>query len=187
MSIKQLQLRGISRTPSEEVWVDIPGYNGKYSVSDMGRVRSNIAFNGRGKILDAPLRKKNGYRRVSIYDNNNDRKTVNVHRLVVLSFIGEIPDGMQINHINGVKTDNRAENLEIVTPSENMKHAFRLGLEKPTDNGLKKHIKVIYQGKEVRAFSSIRELCREMALDRRNVHRTISGEWKQYKGYTFSL
>lgn len=51
------------------------------------------------------------------------------HRLVYLHFKGKIPPGMTINHLNGIKTDNRPENLEIATHSENMKHAFRVGLK----------------------------------------------------------
>jgi transcriptional regulator CtsR len=51
-----------------------------------------------------------------------------VHRIIWESVYGPIPEGMQINHINGVKDDNRIANLELVTPSENTKHAYRLGL-----------------------------------------------------------
>ena len=51
-----------------------------------------------------------------------------VHRIIWESVNGQIPDGLQINHKNGVRTDNRIENLELVTPSENTKHAYRLGL-----------------------------------------------------------
>ena len=51
-----------------------------------------------------------------------------VHRIVVESFVGKIPNGMEVNHINGIKTDNRLVNLEIVTRSENLKHAYKLGL-----------------------------------------------------------
>jgi hypothetical protein len=52
------------------------------------------------------------------------------HRMIWESVHGPIPDGMQINHINGVKTDNRLANLELATPSENLLHAYRLGLRR---------------------------------------------------------
>lgn len=52
------------------------------------------------------------------------------HRMIWESVHGPIPQGMQINHINGIKTDNRIVNLELVTPSENTKHAYRLGLRR---------------------------------------------------------
>lgn len=58
-------------------------------------------------------------------------RTVLVHRLVWRVFFGPIPDGMQINHKNGVKNDNRPANLELVTPSGNATHAFATGLRSP--------------------------------------------------------
>ena len=68
-----------------------------------------------------------GYRRVGAWVNG---KCVNcqAHRVVWEAVNGEIPDGLFINHINGVKTDNRIKNLELVTMSENNRHAYRTGL-----------------------------------------------------------
>lgn len=51
-----------------------------------------------------------------------------VHRIVIAAFIGPAPDGLVVNHKNGVKTDNRVSNLEYVTPEENAWHAWRIGL-----------------------------------------------------------
>lgn len=184
--IKQIQLRGISRTPSDkEEWCDIPGFGGKYSVSSTGRVYSKIAYNGRGKIMQQHLR--NGYLALNLYDENNIRNTHSVHRLVVEAFIGSIPYKMQVNHINGNKRDNRLENLEIVSASENSLHAFRIGLSKPNDNGMQKRVSVIKNGVVISTYPSIREMCRQMNLDRRSVMRTLNGTWKQYRGYTFSV
>lgn len=53
-----------------------------------------------------------------------------VHRVVVETFVGEIPSDMNVDHLNGVKNDNRLENLEVVTRSENQKRAYKLGLVK---------------------------------------------------------
>jgi hypothetical protein len=69
-----------------------------------------------------------GYRAVEL-QTGQIKKRFTVHRLVMLSFIGPRPYRMQINHINGIKTDNRVINLEYVTASENQKHSFRLGLQ----------------------------------------------------------
>jgi hypothetical protein len=56
------------------------------------------------------------------------QRTLKVHKMVAAAFIGPRPDGFHINHKNGIKTDNRVENLEYVTPLENTQHAVRCGL-----------------------------------------------------------
>ena|SRR6185312_1235662 len=78
-----------------------------------------------GKVLGSLG--KEGYLQFLIYGESCTRL---VHRFIWESVNGQIPSGMQINHINGVKTDNRIENLELVTPKGNMRHAFRTGLVK---------------------------------------------------------
>ena len=65
----------------------------------------------------------NGYLGIGMYNGFSKHVNVLVHRIIYLYIVGDIPEHMQINHKNGVKTDNRIDNLEIVTPSENMRHA----------------------------------------------------------------
>jgi hypothetical protein len=104
-----------------EIWKDIPGYNG-YKVSSYGRVMGK-----RGNILSTSYDKK-GYEYVKI---SPIRKVV--HRLVAISFINNPYNKEQVNHLNGVKNDNRVQNLEWATQSENMQHAYRNGLNKHTN------------------------------------------------------
>lgn len=97
-----------------EIWKDIPGYEGLYQVSDWGRVKSlNYGRTGKERIMKPILKKE--YYNVSL----PKRKYYRIHRLVVTTFIGPIPPGMVVNHINEDKLDNRLSNLEIVTPAEN--------------------------------------------------------------------
>lgn len=86
-----------------------------------------------------------GYLKVGLY-NKNGRKFFNLHRLIAENFIDNKLNKPQVNHINGIKTDNRIENLEWVTVSENTKHAWDNGLCKISHIGT---IKRKYNGHKV--------------------------------------
>ncbi len=118
---------------SKEVWKDIKGYEGLYQVSNIGRVKSlpkEWVFGNGGICKHYGLILKDadscGYRHVSLCKNGKV-KTHNIHRLILLSFLGE--SDLQVNHINGDKSDNRLENLEYCTPSENAQHSYDTGLQ----------------------------------------------------------
>lgn len=103
----------------EEKWLPVVGFELIYSVSTNGRVRR-----------ERPIRRL----RVSVAGNqrypylvlskNGKQTTHRVHQLVMRAFIGPCPDGMEINHKNGNKTDNRLENLEYITRLENARHGI---------------------------------------------------------------
>lgn len=97
----------------KEFWKDIKGYEGLYQINNYGSVYSLI----KGIILK-PRISHNGYYRIGL---TKDKKQTSyfVHRLVYEAFNGSVPEGMQVNHINEVKTDNRPENLNLMTPKEN--------------------------------------------------------------------
>jgi len=118
-----------------ETWRDVAGYEGVYRVSDLGRVRSldrmvdhpkgQMRLNG--KVMR--LRLSHGYEKVDLCQNGL-RKKFFVHRLVVTAFLGQCPDGKEVNHVDGNKLNNRPSNLEYVTHLENMQHAYQTGLSK---------------------------------------------------------
>lgn len=116
----------------EEEWKDIKEYEGLYQVSSLGRVKSldrtNIKFNRsvplRGRMLKLNTN-IHGYPFVTIYKNGVCRSRT-VHRLVAEAFILNPEAKPQVNHINGCKSDNRVDNLEWVTASDNQKHSFRV-------------------------------------------------------------
>lgn len=123
-----------------EKWCDIDGYDGKYQVSNSGKVRSFVN-NKWGTTKTPHLLKEQltgtGYPMVFLRDSDGKQHVVMVHRLVAKSFIPN-PDGKpEVNHINGDKLDYSISNLEWVTGSENQKHAHRFLKRKPVGKSVK--------------------------------------------------
>lgn len=84
-----------------------------------------------------------GYHVFSYWDANKQKtKVAKAHRVIWLLRVGDIPDGMQINHIDGIKDNNDIKNLELVTPSGNAFHAYRLGLKTPPNGELARDAKL---------------------------------------------
>lgn len=119
-------------TTEREVWRDIDGYDGLYQVSNMGRVRS--CKYGKWKVLK-PATINKGYFFVNLW-RNGEGKHYLVHRLVAEAFIPNPDDKPQVNHINGVKNDNREVNLAWCTSSENRQHAYDAGLNKSGEDNI---------------------------------------------------
>lgn len=103
----------------------IPGFNGRYLVSESGEV-----FNAHGRMKTYKI--WNGYERVDL-----GKRKMLVHRLVAMAFI-ENPDGHEfVNHLDGIKDHNHRTNLEWCTKSQNTLHAFRTGIRVPANTGSK--------------------------------------------------
>jgi len=117
----------------EEIWKDVIGLEGLYMVSNLGRIKSlerKVNSHGWFRIkkesIRIPQNHNCGYKSISF----GKRGQSLIHRLVAIAFL-ENPKNLEfVNHKNGIKTDNRIENLEWVTRQENEDHAFRTGLKK---------------------------------------------------------
>lgn len=113
-----------------EKWKWVPGYEGKYEVSNSGRVRS-YAVKKSGTIISSNRLNADGYIHVS-FRKDGIAKDFLLNRLVAKLFIGPAPKGKDtVNHINGVKTDNHVINLEWASRSDQMYHAYSHNLKKP--------------------------------------------------------
>lgn len=119
----------------QEIWRQIPGYNGKYCISNFGNVLSrNFLNTGVDKLL--VLKKHHsGYLFVRLCNgSSDDQKNLTVHSLVAKAFIPNPSNKRCVNHIDGNKHNNHVDNLEWVTHKENSQHAIKHGLRDPHKN-----------------------------------------------------
>lgn len=117
------------RISSKEEWKPVVGYEGLYEVSSFGRVRSLVRkWKRTAHILYSSINSQ-WYVRCNLYRNSKS-KSHKIHRLVGKSFISNTWNKQYINHINWVKHDNRINNLEWCTPSENLLHSYGIWLHK---------------------------------------------------------
>ena len=184
-----------------EIWKNINGYNDYYQVSNLGKIKSlrrtvNCPLNGSRKIKESLLylkAGKNGYILVTL-SKESIKSNILVHRLVATNFISNPENKPYVNHKNGIKTDNRVENLEWSTPKENCQHAYNTGLHKKFYGKANKLSKAVRQlsksGKLLSVFNSTKEAERItgiksstiIAVSNKKVNRKTAGGFKwEYK------
>lgn len=143
-----------SRNFYGEIWRPVSGYYNLYEVSNLGRVKSlNYNHTGNSRILTPQLVAT--YLQVGLWKNRK-AKIFKVHRLVWESFNGPIPKGMQVNHINEDKTDNRLENLNLMTPKENIN--WGTGIKRRAAKKSKSIVQKDLSGKVVRVWQSQQDI-----------------------------
>lgn len=112
-----------------EIWVPVIGFKG-YKISNFGRVKSlNKQRNNYKDTIVKQYKDRNGYIRVHLFKENKN-KEISLHRLVALNFIPNKDNKPQVNHKDGIKTNNSVDNLEWMTAKENMIHAFENKINK---------------------------------------------------------
>lgn len=161
-----------------EIWKDIPNYEG-YQVSNLGRVKSLERIDALGhrlkeKILKPQLNSR--YYQVELCKQSIGKKYY-VHRLVWIAFNGQIPEGLQVNHINEVKTDNRLSNLNLMTAKENTNWGSRNErISKPV-------LQFTLDNILVKEFLSTIQIERELGFSCGNIVNCCKGRYKTAYGY----
>lgn len=106
----------------DEEWRTAPGYEGRYEVSDLGRVRRVVRIGAKTACVLAPTLRNDGYLVVGLSDNSGRKRNWLVHRLVLTAFAGERPPSVHAAHLDGTRANNALRNLRWCTPRENESH-----------------------------------------------------------------
>lgn len=137
----------------QEIWKDIKDYEGLYQVSNLGRVKSLSNSKRKKEKILQPVSISDGYVQVGLYKCGKRAKFL-IHRLVAQAFLDNPNNLSQVNHINGIKSDNETKNLEWCTGCENVVHSIKYGLKGRYANKIIKTINYIERKK-----SSLKDQC----------------------------
>lgn len=160
------------------IWKDIAGYEGLYKISNKGAVKKLGRIEGKKVFKEKIIKqsKRNGYRQLSLRKNKLNIRFI-VHRLMGFTFLQNPENKPQINHLNGIRHDNRVENLEWCTHSENRRHAVEFL------NASKK--KVQLNGKYI--FHSIQSAEKVTGICKTTISQNVNGHIETTKAGTFKF
>ena len=173
----------------DEVWKDIPGYEGLYQVSNLGKVKSlNKYHHKREQILKSRITKY-GYYETALCKNGK-MKFIGTHRLVALAFIPNLLNKEQINHKDGNKLNNFVDNLEWCTSLENIHHAIRTGLEKVYghENYNAKEVRQLdLDGNFIKKYKCLKYAQQETGIKYTDISLVCHGKRKTAGGYKWEF
>lgn len=187
----------VRKLANEERWLPIVGYEGFYMVSSLGRVRllerSLVRKNGsffsvHSKIKNS-YKDRHGYLTVLLQKNQKAKHKL-VHRLVAEAFIPNPDNKPEVNHKNGIRTDNRVQNLEWVSRNENIQHSYDfLGHKRihlfGKDNPRCKIILKIKDGVIIQEFFGAKAAAKSVNACVSSIQRACTGKSKTCKGFVW--
>lgn len=172
----------------KEIWKDIANFEGLYEVSNLGRIKSLPKNRGiyftKEEILKGRVG-NGGYLQAILCHSDGTRKSIKFHRIVAETFIENPEDKKTVNHKDGVKTHNGAENLEWNTHGENIRHAFKIGLS--NNNYVKKKVSQIKDNKVIKIWESATDAKRKLGVCNCAISRCCKGELKQTGGFQWKF
>lgn len=172
----------------EEIWKDIKGYEGRYQVSNLGRVRRlehDIVTSNKGKVSIRHYKGKimklindgKGYFMVTL-----GKRHYKVHRLVAIHFVDGYQPNLVVNHLNEIRTDNRAENLQFCTRGYNVLYSFNIH----GSNKLGKQVKQFDgKGRCLSVYRTAMDAARILGLNYDKFIESLKKNKCQRKGYIF--
>lgn len=160
-----------------EEWKDVDKFP-KYKISNLGRVMNKQT----GHILTPGAAENDDYLHVGLYTHDSERVNVYVHVLVAEAFLKKDQEGLEVDHIDTNRHNNRASNLEWVSHSENVKRAFSRGTKQPIDHPNKIPIRIV-ETNEV--FDSMRKCASAIGGDKVGIRHCVDGDWESYNGLHF--
>ena len=175
----------------QEILKEVVGYEQRYLVSSLGRIKS-LRYNGRNiTAFLKPTTTIFGYLMVNLYDNNSVPNTTFVHVIVSKAFIPNPQNKRTVNHKNGIKSDNRVENLEWMTHGENGLHSYRVLNRKSAMLGrcgkLHHNSKPINQlsltGEFIKKWDCSKDVERELGFRAENIRECCNGRYKFSNGF----
>lgn len=173
----------------DTLWKPVKGLEGIYEVSRNGEVRRiSYAYQNNGCFRELPYilkqkEDKDGYMKCTLRIEKRN-KSIFVHRIVCEAFIENPENKNQVNHKNGIKSDNNVENLEWCSASENILHRIHvLNVSLRNKKGSKKVVQKDERKNIVSIYPSAREAARKTGFSQGHISECCRGECKKYKGY----
>ena len=163
----------------KEIWRDIPNYEG-YQVSNLGRIKSLKRPYGLKEKILKPQITSIGYYQVGLWKQSIVKRYL-VHRLVWEAFNGQIPENMQVNHINEIKSDNRLSNLNLMTAKENINFGTRT--ERQAKSKSKPVLQFTLEDVFVKEYPSLIQAYRETGFSFQNISKCCNGKRKTAHGF----